>query len=49
MPLVIFKKDALDEQSEKTGVVFTFVKEYDYQQVFKNEEYVVYAKDEKNN
>ena len=45
MPLVVFNKTALDEQSEKTNVVLIFVKENFYQQVFANGEYEVYAKD----
>lgn len=44
MPLVVFNKTVLDEPSEKTDVVLSFVKEYSYQQVFENEEYKVYAK-----
>ncbi len=49
MPLVVFNKTALDEQSEKTNVVLIFVKENFYQQVFANGEYEVYAKDKKSN
>ena len=48
MPLVVFNKTALDEQSEKTNVVLIFVKENFYQQVFANGEYEVYAKDKTN-
>lgn len=46
MPLVVFNKDALDERSEKTDVVLSFVEKYDYRQVFVNEKYEVYAKAE---
>ena len=46
MPLVAFNKDALDERSEKTDVVLSFVEKYDYRQVFVNEKYEVYAKAE---
>ena len=46
MPLVVFTKDALGERSEKTDVVLSFVEKYAYRQVFANEEYEVYAKEE---
>lgn len=46
MPLVVFNKDALDERSEKTDVVLSFIEKYDYRQVFVNEKYEVYAKAE---
>lgn len=46
MPFVVFNKDALDERSEKTDVVVSFVEKYDYRQVFVNEKYEVYAKAE---
>ena len=46
MPLVVFNKDALDERSEKTDVVLSFVEKYDYRKVFVNEKYEVYAKAE---
>ena len=46
MPLVAFNKDALDERSEKTDVVLSFVEKYDYRKVFVNEKYEVYAKAE---
>ena len=46
MPLVVFTKDALGERSEKTDVVLAFVEKYAYRQVFANEEYEVYAKEE---
>lgn len=44
MPLVVIKKDALDEASEKKDVVVAFMKKNSYRQVFVNQEYAVYAK-----